>query len=360
MRALAFYLPQFHPIAENDAWWGKGFTEWTNTAKAKPLFPGHSQPKVPADLGFYDLRCPESRQAQAELARQYGIEAFCYWHYWFAGRRILERPFEEVLASGHPDFPFCLAWANETWTGVWHGAKNKILIEQTYPGLDDHERHFQYLLTAFQDKRYVKVDGKPLFLVYRPKWIPEAPRVTDFWRELALKAGLPGLHLVACLHNEDAFDPRKLGFDAVNISNQVRIMEVEPKTWAGRTARAMRLRYRKARGQPPHVYPYKDAMRHFLDGAKPGIECYPSVVPGWDNTPRSGVRGVVLQGRTPALFRQHLREALDRVSSLPPEHRLVFIKSWNEWAEGNYLEPDLADGHAYLEVVGQELGRLPK
>ena len=144
-RAIALYLPQFHPIPENDAWWGSGFTEWTNTAKARPLFAGHHQPHVPADLGFYDLRLPETREAQAALARRYGIEGFCYYHYWFAGRRILERPFDEVLASGKPDFPFCLCWANESWTGIWHGAPGRILIEQTYPGPADHAAHFSAL-----------------------------------------------------------------------------------------------------------------------------------------------------------------------------------------------------------------------
>lgn len=356
-RLIAFYLPQFHPIPENDEWWGRGFTEWTNTAKAKPLFPGHCQPSVPADLGFYDLRLPETRAAQADLAREYGIEGFCYWHYWFAGRRLLERPFAEVLKSGEPDFPFCLAWANETWTGIWHGAANKLLVEQTYPGLDDHERHFNYLLSAFSDERYIKVDGKPLYLVYRPHKLPDAKRVTDFWRELALKAGLKGLHLVACLHNEDAWDPAQMGFDAVNISNQIKITEVTPPTWTGRLVSSLRMRYRKALGYPLHIYAYKDAMRHFLDGARPHIECYPSVVPGWDNTPRSGTRGVVLHGSTPELFQEHLREAIDRVSSLPVEHRLVFVKSWNEWAEGNYLEPDLRFGRRYLEAVRNEVLR---
>ena len=166
-RAIALYLPQFHPIPENDEWWGKGFTEWTNMAKAKPMFRGHYQPHIPADLGFYDLRVPETRIAQAEMAKEYGIEAFCYYHYWFAGKRMLERPFAEVLESGEPDFPFCLCWANETWTGIWHGAPNRVLIEQTYPGFDDHQNHFDFLLRAFTDRRYVTVDGKPLFLIYQ-------------------------------------------------------------------------------------------------------------------------------------------------------------------------------------------------
>jgi lipopolysaccharide biosynthesis protein len=167
-RAIALYLPQFHPIPENDEWWGKGFTEWTNTAKAKPVFRGHYQPHVPADLGFYDLRVPETREAQTALARRYGIEGFCYYHYWFAGRRILERPFDAVLHSGTPDFPFCLCWANATWAGVWYGEPNRVLIKQTYPGQADHEAHFRALLPAFKDPRYIRVDGKPVFLIFQP------------------------------------------------------------------------------------------------------------------------------------------------------------------------------------------------
>src|SRR5215468_1528989 len=173
VRVIAFYLPQYHPIPENDAWWGKGFTEWTNVAKARPLFPGHHQPIVPADLGFYDLRLPETREAQARLARAYGIEAFCYYHYWFAGRRILERPFNEVLASGQPDFPFCLGWANQTWTGIWHGASNRVLIQQTYGGETDARLHFEAVLQAMLDPRYLRVDGRPVFFLHQPQELPE-------------------------------------------------------------------------------------------------------------------------------------------------------------------------------------------
>src|ERR1039457_4911938 len=173
VKLIAFNLPQFHPIPENDEWWGKGFTEWTNTAKAKPLFTGHYQPHVPADLGFYDLRLPESRKAQADMARAYGIEAFCYYHYWFAGKRLLERPVNEIIESGEPDFPFCLCWANDTWSGIWHGTPKHILVEQTYPGYDDYKAHFDYLLKAFSDRRYLTIDGKPLFVVYQPYHMPD-------------------------------------------------------------------------------------------------------------------------------------------------------------------------------------------
>src|SRR4051812_43400645 len=210
VRAIALYLPQFHPIPENDRWWGNGFTEWTNTAKAKALYRGHYQPHVPADLGFYDLRVPETRVAQAAMARRYGVEAFCYYHYWFGGKRLLERPFCEVLASRSPDFPFCLCWANATWTGVWHGDPDRVLIEQTYPGERDYREHFAALLPAFRDPRYVRVDGKPLFMIYKPRDIPDAPGVAALFRRLAEEAGLPGLYLVGVSHL-DKWEPRPDG-----------------------------------------------------------------------------------------------------------------------------------------------------
>ncbi|HEX7787590.1 MAG TPA: glycoside hydrolase family 99-like domain-containing protein, partial [Methylomirabilota bacterium] len=211
-RVLAFYLPQFHPIPENDEWWGPGFTEWRNVAKARPLFRGHYQPRIPGELGFYDLRVPETRWAQAELARTHGVEAFCYWHYWFAGRRILERPFREVLRLREPDFPFCLAWANQTWTGIWHGLRDRTLIEQTYPGRQDYVAHFHAVLPALQDPRYVTVDGKPLFYVYAPREMPNALEFTDLWRDLAVKAGLKGLYLVG--EGSVVAGMQKHGFDA--------------------------------------------------------------------------------------------------------------------------------------------------
>ena len=201
-RVIALYLPQFHPIPENNRWWGPGFTEWTNVAKAKPLFKGHVQPKIPADLGFYDLRLPEVRQQQADLAHEAGIEGFCYYHYWFGGKQLLERPFNEVLASGKPDFPFCLCWANHSWSNkTWNRKSNmqsnSMLIEQTYPGYDDDYNHFMNVLPAFRDKRYITIDGKPVFFLYNP-W--EHTRVKEWivtWRKLAQENGLPGLHFVS-------------------------------------------------------------------------------------------------------------------------------------------------------------------
>ena len=349
-RLIAFNLPQFHPTPENDAWWGKGFTEWTNVAKARPLFPGHYQPRIPADLGFYDLRLPEARAAQAELAREYGIEGFCYYHYWFGGRRILERPVNEILASGQPDFPFCLCWANHSWSTVWQGTAD-CLIEQTYPGWDDHAAHFKWLLKAFRDPRYITVNGKPLFVIYKPDDIPHVREVTRIWRQSAIKAGLPGLHLVGVSHRDENWDPRQRGLDAST-------MQALPKRNGRIPRRYLWTKLKLLSSGNRHelsIYDYEEVLPIFLRSNSADWPDYPLVLPNWDNTPRSGMRGLVLHDSTPALFRRHLREAIRRVQSKPRDERVVFIKAWNEWAEGNYLEPDMRFGRSYLEVVRQEV-----
>jgi hypothetical protein len=351
-RLLAFYLPQFHTIPENNEWWGQGFTEWTNTARAKPLYRGHYQPHVPADLGFYDLRVPETRQQQADLARDYGIEAFCYYHYWFAGRRILERPFQEVLASGKPDFPFCLCWANESWTGIWHGAPRRILIEQTYPGPDDHRAHFETLLPAFADARHVRVDGKPLFLIYKPEKLPDARQTMALWQDMAVKAGLPGLFMVGTTAIA-GWNPLEHGFDA-----RVDLPLVTARSWVSRRRPIawLRQRYEEHRGLPT-IHSYEKAIVERLAIPATDFDSYPCLVHAWDNTPRSGKNGVVMEGSTPALFRTLLTRAVEASRPKPPDRRLVFLKSWNEWAEGNHLEPDQKLGRAYLEAIREALVR---
>jgi lipopolysaccharide biosynthesis protein len=350
-RLIAFHLPQFHPTPENDQWWGKGFTEWTNVAKAKPLFPGHLQPQVPADLGFYDLRLPEARHAQAELAREYGIEGFCYYHYWFGGRRILERPVNEILLSREPDFPFCLCWANHSWSTAWDGT-NKSLIEQVYPGWEDHAAHFDWLLQAFTDSRYITLDGKPVFLIYKPDDIPEVERVTDFFRERALKAGLPGLYLIGVSHRDETWDPRPRGLDACTMQALPRRDGRIPRRYLT-TKLKLALKHQKSELT---IWDYEEFLPSLLRSNRVDFPDYPIALPRWDNTPRSGMRGVVLQNSTPELFRRHLRQAMARVADNRPEERIVFLKAWNEWAEGNYVEPDQQWGHAYLDVIRQELG----
>ncbi len=350
---VALYLPQYHPIPQNNEWWGKGFTEWTNVTKAQPLYAGHYQPNLPSDLGLYDLRVPETRAQQAMLARHYGIGAFCYYHYWFGdGRRLLERPFEEVLASSHPDFPFMLCWANETWTGIWHGLAGKTLIEQRYPGREDEEQHFEVLLRAFQDPRYLRVQGKPVFMVYRPLDLPDAKTTLEHWRMLARRAGLPGLYLLGVSHDPE-WDCRRLGFDAfLNMRGLQRRRSWLP--WSQPRAK-IRNKLMDKLGRPT-VVDYAGQLDYFVP-PKASNDAIPCVLPNWDNTPRSGARGTVLEGATPEKFALQMQRGLERVSARDAEDDLLFIKSWNEWAEGNFLEPGRRYGHAFLEVVRDSLAR---
>ncbi len=351
-RLVAFYLPQFHPIPENDEWWGRGFTEWTNSSKARPFFPGHYQPHIPADLGYYDLRLSEARVAQAEMAKAHGIEGFCYWHYWFGnGRRLLERPFKEVVESGVPDFPFCLGWANQTWTGIWHGSPNRVLIQQRYPGITDYEAHFDALVEAFHDDRYLKAGGKPVFVVYNVKDLPDSRIFTECWQKRALRSGLKGIHFVA--HSTSSWAPVDEAFDATVLNTLFFIFEkLEPSS---KNPREIWRRILKR----PLTHSYQDAIRIADLSLRKDVLQYPSVFPNWDNTPRSGRRGIVLQGSTPDLFRIHLKQAVARVSHRDFDQRIIFIKSWNEWAEGNHLEPDLKFGKAYLEVIKEEMFEHP-
>ena len=357
-RVIAFYLPQFHPIPENDEWWGKGFTEWTNTAKAKPMFRGHYQPHVPADLGFYDLRLPESRIAQAEMAREYGIEGFCYWHYWFGnGRRLLERPFNEVLKSGKPDFPFCLGWANESWSGIWHGSPKKVLMEQQYPGIADYKEHFNHLLEAFRDRRYITVEGKPLFMIYRMNKLPNPKEFSECWRSLSAKAGLKGIYLLG-FSSDTALKPADFGFDGVVLDPHIGIRKLRERSEKGwiklleyfRTGIYLRNLFKQVLNKPT-VYSYRDFINYAPIPSSDDSAQFPCVMPNWDNTPRSRFRGVVLNDSSPDYFGKHLSVAISHVISRDYDKRLVFLKSWNEWAEGNHVEPDLRFGRAYLDVI---------
>ena len=356
-RVLAYYLPQFHPIPENDEWWGKGFTEWTNVGKAKPLFPGHYQPHVPADLGYYDLRVPETREAQANMAREYGIEGFVYWHYWFGnGKQLLERPFKEVLESGKPDFPFALAWANESWSGSFHGLREgKMLIEQLYPGDEDYINHFYSVLPAFKDKRYIKCEGKPLFFVYRPKQCPDIAHFIDLWQQLARENGLEGIFFVAVansLYSEEAskgFLDYALGqgFEALNVINGY------DAAVTGFRFRLKRKIFFKILKVIPDIRPYQYSQFHCPLDREENV--FPTLLPNWDHTPRTGKRGIILCGSSPARFQECLQRKLKVIENKPFERRFLMIKSWNEWAEGNYLEPDLRYGKEFLQVLKQEL-----
>lgn len=362
IRAIAFHLPQFHPIPENDEWWGKGFTEWTNVVKARPLFPGHYQPHLPADLGFYDLRLPEARAAQAELAAEYGIYGFCYYHYWFNGHQVLERPVNEILKSGEPDFPFCFCWANENWTRRWDGLDAEILLEQRHSAEDDLA-HIRALIPFFLDPRYIRVDGRPFFAIYRCSKLPEPRRTADLWRREAERAGLKGLFLVRVESHDGRGDARDVGFDCS--------LQFEPR-WDGMGDfrifhRKWWHRHKLGTGEASHrdnfVLDYKDLVEQGLNERMPAYPRIPCVCPGWDNSPRRSRGAYIFRDSTPELYehwlaevaqRQRARLAQNGHSAMAAES-LVFINAWNEWAEGNHLEPDQRWGRAYLEATKRAL-----
>jgi len=347
---IAFYLPQYHPTPHNDEWWGKGFTEWTNVAKAKPLFRGHYQPKIPADLGFYDLRLPEVRVAQAELAREAGITAFCYYEYWFGnGQEELELPFKEVVESGKPDFPFCLCWANESWyRKFWNNdgavVDKKILAEQTYPGEKDYEDHFYARLKAFQDSRYLKVNGKLLYVIYKPLDNPEVKTFMNVWQRLAKENNLPEFFFAAFTFWADSEGEAIMsnGFDAV-ISCRNNRDKIHDLAWAVRKAKSIVL-------HRPRVNSYKKMWPRLISHLEREDNRYiPVIMPNWDHTPRSGVNGDLFVGSTPEEFEKHCKDVIASVSK--KENPIAFIKSWNEWGEGNYMEPDLRYGKGYIQAL---------
>lgn len=374
-RVIAYYLPQFHPIPENDKWWGKGFTEWTNVAKAKPLYKGHYQPKVPSDLGFYDLRLPEVREEQAALAKEAGIEGFCYWHYWFShDKKLLERPFNEVLRSGKPDLPFCLGWANHSWTNKsWEAGTKKVkestLMEMVYTE-EEYLLHFQDVLPAFKDNRYIKVDGMPLFVIFDPEGLP-----ADFipcWRKLAKENGIGDIHFVGIMSNLAGFkyndkgekeyymvkatDPAapryqyvlNKGFDAVNARGVFRAELAVRGRWHKYKVEI----FRRFLGiDLLNKFDYKKIIKHLFVSEDKWENVYPTVLPNWDRSARSGKKANIYDDSTPENFEQHLTDALEIVKEKNDEHKLLFLQSWNEWAEGNYVEPDLKYGHGYLDVI---------
>ena len=347
-RVIAIHLPQFHPFKENDEWWGKGFTEWTNVTKSKPRFKGHYQPHLPADLGFYDLRLPEIREQQASLAKEHGIYGFCYYHYWFNGHRLMERPVNEILSSGKPDFPFMLCWANENWTRAWDGGEKEILIQQNYSIEDDRE-HIKYLIkNVFSDSRYIRINNKPVFAIYRSGLFPNISQTIKVWRE---EAGKEGIELYLCRvesFGQNGEEYLSVGFDAAidfqplgapmnqYIKNNIRL----------------RILNKIKRVLKPNNYickvSYKKYVNFLCSQKLPSYKQYPCITPMWDNSARRKTNIFMLNGSTPNLYAKWFTHIMEKFTPYTQEENLIFINAWNEWAEGNHLEPDRKWGKQYL------------
>ena len=350
-RVIAINLPQFHPFKENDEWWGKGFTEWTNVTKAKPRFRGHYQPHLPSDTGFYDLRLPESRDMQADMAKEAGLYGFCYYHYWFNGKRLMDRPINEILESKKPDFPFMFCWANENWARNWDGGFKNVLMEQCYCDSDDIA-HMKYLCEkVFSDSRYIRIKEKPFFVVYKPYLIPNIKKTIDNWRTVAREYGME-LYL-GFMSSGDADRKQILdcGFDAA-IDFQPHFLLRPKSIFPGLTSLFYKVCWKLSIPiiERPDIWDYKDYIETQINNIKKDYKEYPCVTPSWDNSPRRvNKKYWAIINNTPKLFGEWLTKVLTIFEPFGEDENFVFINAWNEWAEGNHLEPDQKWGRAYIE-----------
>ena len=354
-KIIAFYLPQFHPTKENDGWWEPGFTEWTNVAKAKPLFPGHYQPKLPGELGFYDLRLSETREKQAELARHAGIDGFCYWHYWFEGRRLLNRVFDEVLESGKPDFPFCLCWANHSWyKKTWNNdGKDKLLIEQTYGGKKDYEEHFYALLPAFKDHRYMKINGKLIFGIFASYDFKDFRLFEKTWNKLARENNISEFWFFGYTGSISKIEKTdNNGFE--NIVVNYTLTPFEKKN----ILKKKFIQFNRKIFNIPFLTSFDEYSKYVIRNYKHEGRYYLSICPNFDHSPRSGSQGLIITGSNPSKWKFFFKEVLRLLEKEKIENNILFIKAWNEWGEGNYLEPDRKFGRGYLNAMKEILENL--
>jgi len=357
IKPIAIYLPQFHPISENNEWWGKGFTEWTNVVKAKPCFEGHYQPHLPSDLGFYDLRLEEARLAQEELAKSYGIYGFCYYHYWFNGKRLLHEPLDRKLKNTKEDFPFMMCWANENWTRTWDGSANKILLSQEY-SIDDDKKHIQHLITYFKDDRYIKVNGKPIFIIYRPKFFPNIEQTIELWRKEVKMAGFPDLYIGFSQNFEHQYEPESKGFDFAfefqpNFSNTSNSISF-PRTFFQKAIRRLKKQLKIKVEDLKYYYDYSAFTNKQIE-KKFKKDVYPGITPMWDNSARRKENPFILHDSTPEKYRKWLSFIKENYPWNTVPENFLFINAWNEWAEGNHLEPCQKLGTEYLEITKESL-----
>lgn len=349
IRAIAFVLPQFHPIPENDKWWGKGFTEWTNVKKARPLFKGHYQPHVPTDLGHYDLRSPEAREAQAMIAKDHGIYGFCYYHYWFNGKRLLNYPIDEMLRLHKPDMPFMLCWANENWTRTWDGLDKDVLIKQKYSTEDD-KNHIRWLCEhVFPDKRYIRVDDRPVFMIYRHSLFPKIKQTADIWREIAINEfGYKGLYLCVTESFGNEISPELINFDANVEFTPHSLMNVKMKK-SKKELLLEKLGLKKKIDLD--IRSFESGVAACMNRGPALYKLYRSVTPSWDNTARKGEKGIMALGSSPELYYNWLNYIVNDFKPFTKDENFIFLNAMNEWAEGNHLEPCIKYGKAYLEAT---------
>ena len=365
IKPIAIYLPQYHPIPENDAWWGKGFTEWTNVTKSKPRYEGHYQPHLPADLGFYDLRLEEARMAQEQMAKNYGIHGFCYYHYWFNGKRMLHEPLDRKIQNPKEDLPFMMCWANENWTKTWDGADHQVLLKQEY-SFDDDFAHIHHLISYFKDSRYIKVNGKPIFIIYRPRLFPDIKKTIAIWREEIKKAGFPGIYIGFSQNFEHSFGPSEKGFDFgfqfqpnfANLPNGIPYSITKIKRLKHKFKVILGYRIIKKLGIPLERFNYYfDYFNYSKIQMQIGFkqDVYPGITPMWDNSARRKESPFILHNSTPEKYKNWLRYIKENYPWEAVPENFLFINAWNEWAEGNHLESCQKWGTAYLEATKEVL-----
>lgn len=374
MKIIAFFLPQFHSFPENDRWWGKGFTEWTNTRKAKPLFKGHNQPREPLDDNYYNLLDEKTMKWQSKIAKKYGIHGFCYYHYWFKdGKRLMEKPLENMLSNKSINMKFCLSWANEPWTRRWDGLEKEVLMPQEYGNKDDWRKHFEYLMNFFRDDRYIKEDNKPLFIIYRPELIPNLKEMLDYWSELAIENGLYGIKYVYQFpvvyysnhENKDLFSDgikfepifsdSSIEYSMINKKSKIIYLLKNYKYLIEKLKLKLNKTFKK---KFPNIFNYDRIWNNILN-SKIVDNFYPGAFVDWDNSARRGYDANIYYGSTPEKFKKYMKKLVKKAKE---EYKkdIIFINAWNEWAEGAYLEPDKKNGYKYLEAIKEVLDEEKK
>lgn len=363
MKIIAHYLPQYHAIPENNKWWGEGYTEWTAVKRAKPLFSGHYQPRKPLHNNYYNLENLEVMEWQADLAKNFGVYGFCFYHYWFNGKLLLEKPAEKMLKSKRPDLPFCFSWANEPWTRTWYGQTNVVLMEQDYGTEKDWEKHYRYLVQFFFDNRYIRINNKPIFLIYRAGHIKPLQRMLDYWNELALKDGLNGIYFIRTLSGLD-IDDRKVIFDADYFFEPGYTLNHQMPSWwrFKRRSTAGIKRYINKSPLPinkvENFINYDLIYKQILQRQPPKRKTFLGAFTDWDNSPRRQYSSIVYRGSTPSKYQTYLTKIIEKSKQF--NNDFIFINAWNEWGEGAYLEPDEHWEYGYLEAIKNALCNASK